>query len=182
MNARGARHVLGSAAVLAVAGALTVPAAAHSAPGEVPPATTAAAAPQREATAPPADVDGDGYGDLVVSAAGAGTATTATTATTEEALTPGCTAVLHGSRTGPLHARRHIVHQDSPGVPGTPESGDAFGSVTTTGDLDRDGCTDLVRRRGGYQGRHHFRTGHSRPPPRRAGRLRRQFRPVAPAR
>jgi hypothetical protein len=83
----------------------------------------------------PADFDGDGYGDAAFSAADATVAGHAGA---------GEIVVARGSRTGPNAARRQVVSQNSPGVPGTAEAGDAFGAVSAAGDFNGDGYTDLA--------------------------------------
>ncbi|ANW22164.1 FG-GAP-like repeat-containing protein [Streptomyces clavuligerus] len=134
MTSRGTIRVLGPVAALAVAGTLSVP-AAHAAP-ERPPAAGATAQAERKAPkATPDDFNGDGFPDVAVSAPAANM---------EDVLMPGYVAVLYGGRTGPLYAKRQLIHQDSPGVPEEAETYDGFGTVTTTGDLDRDGYTDLI--------------------------------------
>ncbi|SFM64364.1 FG-GAP repeat-containing protein [Streptomyces sp. cf124] len=75
------------------------------------------------------DIDGDGYEDLVVadSAGGKG----------------GAFTVRYGSASGlPLKGRTY--QQDSPGVPGTDEAYDAFGSALALGDVTGDGRADLA--------------------------------------
>jgi hypothetical protein len=95
------------------------------------PATPAAAAPARYAD----DFDGDGYRDVAVGAAGAVVA---------GKQTAGAVVVLYGSPSGPSAARRAVITQNSPGVPGAAEEGDQFGAALTSGDLDGDGYADLV--------------------------------------
>ncbi|MER6912794.1 FG-GAP-like repeat-containing protein [Streptomyces sp. NPDC000594] len=136
MTSRRVTRGLGQAAAVAVVAALTAP-VAHAVP-ERAPATAPVAAPvpaKAKPQAKPEDFNGDGYRDVVVSAPGANM---------EDTLKPGYLAVFYGGRSGPLHERRTLIHQDSPGVPGTAETGDSFGSTSATGDLDRDGYTDLV--------------------------------------
>jgi hypothetical protein len=82
-----------------------------------------------------ADFDGDGYADF---AAGA------TRAKDGRKLYTGFVAVVYGSASGVKSARKQLITQDSPGIPGTFEPQDEFGASLATGDLDRDGYTDLV--------------------------------------
>ncbi|GAB2864470.1 FG-GAP repeat protein [Streptomyces deserti] len=81
------------------------------------------------------DFNGDGVADLVVATPAATVGTTATA---------GSVTVLYGSADGVSPARSATLTQNSPGVPGTAEYGDRFGSTYATGDLDADGYTDLV--------------------------------------
>ncbi|GAA2460167.1 hypothetical protein [Streptomyces macrosporus] len=83
----------------------------------------------------PADIDGDGYRDVVLPAPGA------TVAGEQSA---GVVVVLYGSSTGVSAERRVVVTQNSAGVPGGAEAGDRFGFSTALADLDRDGYADLV--------------------------------------
>ncbi|WP_420037638.1 FG-GAP repeat protein [Streptomyces sp. cg28] len=86
-----------------------------------------------------ADVNGDGRDDLIAGApgeaigdrAGAGAATL---------LLGGPKGLLDAGGTG------HSVafHQNTPGVPGAAEPGDAFGSAVATGDYDHNGTTDIA--------------------------------------
>jgi len=55
----------------------------------------------------------------------------------------GAVQVLYGSSTG-LTALDQIWHQGKPGVPGTNEAGDMFGSELVVGDFDADGFADLA--------------------------------------
>ncbi|GGX13000.1 hypothetical protein GCM10010297_38130 [Streptomyces malachitofuscus] len=83
----------------------------------------------------PADFNGDGYRDAVLRVPAA------TVGGKEGA---GAVIVLYGSASGLSAASRAFITQDSPGVPGAPERGDAFGSSTASADLDRDGYADLI--------------------------------------
>ncbi|WAX81651.1 FG-GAP and VCBS repeat-containing protein [Streptomyces sp. KMM 9044] len=75
------------------------------------------------------DVDGDGPQDVVFgrNAAGGG----------------GLLGVVRGTGDGP-GARATLIGQDSPGVPGTGESGDRFGTDVAVGDVTGDGYADVV--------------------------------------
>ncbi|MFH0517220.1 FG-GAP repeat protein [Streptomyces sp. M41] len=86
-----------------------------------------------------ADIDGDGYGDLVLG-----------DPVDPAAHKPvghkgGQIAVWYGGPNGPDPAQTPtVVHQDTTGVPGSGESDDAFGSALSTGDINRDGYADVV--------------------------------------
>jgi hypothetical protein len=83
----------------------------------------------------PGDFNGDGYRDAVLPAPGADVA---------GAPYAGAVVVLYGSSSGYRPNRHQTITQASPGVPGTPEGWDRFGSATATADLNRDGYADLV--------------------------------------
>lgn len=77
------------------------------------------------------DVDRDGYADLVVGASG-------------EDDDAGRVTVVHGAGDG-WRTRGNLSYtQDTRGVPGVAEDGDAFGSAVTLLDHDRDGRPDLT--------------------------------------
>ncbi|MFJ8465168.1 FG-GAP-like repeat-containing protein [Streptomyces swartbergensis] len=105
-----------------LAGALAVPAA---------PVSAAPAAAER----PRDDFNGDGYADLAVAAP---------TATVGGETGAGYVAVVYGTKNGLDATERQVFSQSTAGVPGSPETDDAFGSALTTADLDRDGYADLV--------------------------------------
>ncbi|AWZ06791.1 MULTISPECIES: FG-GAP-like repeat-containing protein [unclassified Streptomyces] len=111
------------------------------------PVASASAAPV-PAPAPKADFNGDGFADVVVGTPGAAVG---------EVRAAGQAVVLYGSGAGLAPAKRQLLTQDSPGVPGAPGAGDAFGSVSAVGDFDGDGFSDLaVTARGEYNNAGHL--------------------------
>ncbi|MFF3323467.1 FG-GAP and VCBS repeat-containing protein [Streptomyces sp. NPDC002889] len=88
-------------------------------------APSAVAAPAKPAD----DFNGDGYRDFVMLGGSHGK--------------DGRVTVVYGTSTGP-GTRVQTIHQDSPGIPGAVEEGDAWGFAATSADLDRDGYADLV--------------------------------------
>ncbi|MFI1221473.1 MULTISPECIES: FG-GAP and VCBS repeat-containing protein [unclassified Streptomyces] len=96
---------------------------------------TAHAAPAPDPHGPRADFNGDGYPDLAFAAPGA---------TVKGFKGAGYVGVAYGSRNGIKDSAKKVFTQASAGVPGTPETGDAFGSSVVSADLDRDGYADLV--------------------------------------
>jgi hypothetical protein len=81
------------------------------------------------------DFNHDGYRDVVASAPGASVGGDAGA---------GEVVVLWGGPSGLNSAHRTPISQDSPGVPGAGEEHDAFGAMTTAGDFNDDGYTDLA--------------------------------------
>ncbi|MFF0736099.1 FG-GAP-like repeat-containing protein [Streptomyces chartreusis] len=75
------------------------------------------------------DVDGDGRLDVVFGRSGAGTG--------------GLVGMVRGTPGG-LSSNATLLSQDSPGVPGTGESGDRFGTDVSVGDIDDDGHADVI--------------------------------------
>ncbi|MEU4618114.1 FG-GAP-like repeat-containing protein [Streptomyces umbrinus] len=56
----------------------------------------------------------------------------------------GAITVVPGSTSGPNAAAKLVISQNSTGVPGSAEAGDAFGTDSAYGDLNADGYADLV--------------------------------------
>jgi hypothetical protein len=82
-----------------------------------------------------ADFNGDGVGDVAVSAHGASVSGHAGA---------GQIVALYGTTTGVSSAKRSTISQNTTGVPGTAETGDAFGAETAYADFNGDGYDDLV--------------------------------------
>ncbi|MQY35700.1 hypothetical protein SRB17_36880 [Streptomyces sp. RB17] len=87
------------------------------------------------------DVNGDGYGDLITGIAEDDYLANETGA----AHRGGEIQVLYGGPRG-ITADQHpqVFHQDTPGVPGTAENGDAFGQSLSVADVDGDGYADVL--------------------------------------
>ncbi|MER8028983.1 FG-GAP-like repeat-containing protein [Streptomyces bauhiniae] len=86
-----------------------------------------------------ADINGDGYGDVVLGDA------PDPTGTKKSGHKGGQITVWYGGPTGPDPAQTPtVIHQDTTGVPGTGESGDLFGSSVGTGDINSDGYADVA--------------------------------------
>ncbi|AYN40284.1 hypothetical protein D9753_16695 [Streptomyces dangxiongensis] len=86
------------------------------------------------------DINGDGFGDIV-SGADWDTRTSDGTAIPDSA-TGGKVNVTYGSASGP--AATTGITQNTGNVPGASEKGDAFGWELDLGDINGDGCQDLV--------------------------------------
>ncbi|MFF1378778.1 FG-GAP-like repeat-containing protein [Streptomyces sp. NPDC058308] len=102
---------------------------------QLPYARAYANSPAANSAAPTADVNRDGLSDMAVGAP-QGTVGTLKTA--------GAVTVVPGSKDGPDSAAKRVLTQNAPGVPGTAETGDAFGADSAYGDLNGDGHADLV--------------------------------------
>ncbi|MEV1022162.1 FG-GAP and VCBS repeat-containing protein [Streptomyces sp. NPDC050264] len=83
-----------------------------------------------------ADVDGDGYGDLVVHDIGDNYE--------DIAYEKGTVRVMYGSAAGPSTTRTKTITQETSGVPGSGESGDQFGTDIAAGDVNGDGFADIA--------------------------------------
>ncbi|MET7745369.1 FG-GAP and VCBS repeat-containing protein [Streptomyces sp. NPDC005385] len=86
-----------------------------------------------------ADVNGDGRDDLIAGAPGEAIGSRARA---------GAATLLLGGPTGLVdaHGEAHSMgyQQNTPGVPGAAEAGDAFGDAVATGDYDHDGTPDMA--------------------------------------
>ncbi|TQL21288.1 FG-GAP-like repeat-containing protein [Streptomyces sp. SLBN-134] len=58
--------------------------------------------------------------------------------------TGGTVTVVYGTAGGLDTTRTQLIHQDSPGIPGTGEEDDMFGETLASADLNKDGYADLV--------------------------------------
>ncbi|MEU6550435.1 FG-GAP-like repeat-containing protein [Streptomyces sp. NPDC046915] len=87
-----------------------------------------------------ADVNGDGYGDLVL-----GDYEDPSTGNSPHGHEGGRITVWYGGPDGPDPAQTPtVVHQDTAGVPGGGETGDRFGATLSTGDVNGDGYADVA--------------------------------------
>jgi hypothetical protein len=82
-----------------------------------------------------ADFNGDGFADLAVGAPFESVGVNANA---------GAVHVFYGTAAGLTAAGSQIWHQDTPGIQGVAETGDAFGRTLATADFDGDGWTDLA--------------------------------------
>ncbi|MFD5097867.1 FG-GAP-like repeat-containing protein [Streptomyces albidochromogenes] len=80
------------------------------------------------------DTNGDGFGDIVIGNTWDGDGGVAK---------GGAVQVLYGTASGPTGGKDTIT-QDSPGVPGSSETGDGFGWELSLGDINGDGLQDLA--------------------------------------
>jgi disulfide bond formation protein DsbB len=83
-----------------------------------------------------ADFNGDGAADLAIGAPGEGLGAGQAAA--------GVVQVLYGSAGGLTAAGSQLWSQDSPGIAGTAEARDGFGSALAAGDFNADGRADLA--------------------------------------
>lgn len=81
------------------------------------------------------DINGNGYDDLVI-----GQPYTAESG----AHSGGQITVLPDSATGPTTTGVKTIHQDTSGVPGAAEAGDAMGASVAVGDVNLDGYADVL--------------------------------------
>ncbi len=83
----------------------------------------------------PYDVNADGYAETVIGAPreNLGSVNVA-----------GMFHLLYGSSAGPKAGGSIGIHQDTPGVPGTVEEYDEFGTANTSGDFNGDGYADVA--------------------------------------
>lgn len=119
-------HVMRLALATATAAALTGGLLTFS-------AATATAADSTKV--PQADFNGDGIGDVAFSAQGA---------YVSGQKAAGQLVVLYGTHSGVSGAKRSTLSQNTAGVPGTAEAGDAFGAETAYADFNGDGYDDLA--------------------------------------
>jgi len=82
-----------------------------------------------------ADIDGDGYDDVVVGVPGEGIGSRDNA---------GLVHILYGSASGVTATADGLYHQNSSGWPGVSEPGDLFGSAVDVADIDGDGIGDLI--------------------------------------
>ncbi|WP_282699511.1 FG-GAP and VCBS repeat-containing protein [Streptomyces sp. CC219B] len=87
------------------------------------------------------DLDRDGYADIVLGRAD----TYDRPGVGDVERVGGAVEIVRGTASGPDTANPRVqFHQDSPGVPGTAEEGDGFGSAVSLGDVNGDGRLDLA--------------------------------------
>ena len=112
-------------------GPRTPAASAATATSSVP----AAGSPATTAAAKPWDLNGDGYADLVVGVP-------------EENLGDDVNAggfhVMYSGASGVTASGSKFIHQDTAGVPGSPEDHDYMGEVSASGDFNADGYADAA--------------------------------------
>ena len=81
------------------------------------------------------DVNGDGFGDVIIGAPGEGIG---------KRNNAGMIHILFGSGDGLTTENDIHYHQNSPGVAGGAEAGDRFGQSVAVGDINSDGADDIV--------------------------------------
>ncbi|MFD7279027.1 N-acetylmuramoyl-L-alanine amidase [Streptomyces sp. NPDC059862] len=81
------------------------------------------------------DINANGYDDIVIGQA---------VASESGAISGGQVTMLFGTSTGFTTTGMKVVHQDTAGVPGGNESGDALGISVSIGDYDADGYPDVL--------------------------------------
>lgn len=81
------------------------------------------------------DVNGNGYDDIVIGQP---------SATESGGRAGGQVTMVPGTATGFTTTGMTVIHQDTTGVPGGDESGDAFGTSVSTGDYNADGYADVL--------------------------------------
>ncbi|WP_437090472.1 FG-GAP and VCBS repeat-containing protein [Streptomyces sp. enrichment culture] len=87
------------------------------------------------------DLDSDGYADIVLGR----TNEYDMDGTEDVNAVGGAVEIVRGGTAGPdTTSPRTLLHQDSPGVPGTAEGEDLFGASLSLGDVNGDGCLDLA--------------------------------------
>ena len=86
-----------------------------------------------------ADINGDGYDDVIVGVPGEGVGWGARAQSNA-----GAVHVIYGSASGASGTGSQWFYQNSPGWPGRSETNDRFGSSIAVSDIDGDGIGDLV--------------------------------------
>ncbi|GGZ19150.1 hypothetical protein GCM10010387_09790 [Streptomyces inusitatus] len=119
---------------LAAAGSLAAP-VAFAVSGTAPAEQAAAVATAGRPAGPTEDFNGDGYQDLAVAAP---------LGTVDGKKRAGYVSVLYGSKSGLRIESKQIIHQDTPGIPGSTGAGDSYGTALAAADLNGDPYADLV--------------------------------------
>jgi hypothetical protein len=86
-----------------------------------------------------ADIDGDGYDDIIVGAPGEGVGWGSRLRNSA-----GAVHIIYGSENGASGTNSKWFFQDSAGWPDKSETGDFFGAAIDAADLDGDGAADIV--------------------------------------